>query len=51
MPKTKRGFCKAKDCRKHVTFKVTQFKKGKDRLTAQGLLLFIQNLDLNAFNR
>lgn len=36
MPKAKRAYCKHKDCRKHVTFKVTQYKTGKASLYAQG---------------
>lgn len=36
VPKTKRAYCKHKDCRKHVTFKVTQYKTGKASLYAQG---------------
>jgi large subunit ribosomal protein L44e len=33
-PKTKSTFCQK--CRKHKTHKVSQYKKGKDSLTAQG---------------
>lgn len=36
MPKTKKTYCKSKDCRKHTLHKVTQYKKGKDSLAAQG---------------
>ncbi|KAH7387245.1 hypothetical protein KP509_16G012300 [Ceratopteris richardii] len=30
--KTEKTFYKGKDCRKHILHKVTQYKKGKDRL-------------------
>mmetsp|Transcript_32583 Transcript_32583/g.29441 ORF Transcript_32583/g.29441 Transcript_32583/m.29441 type:complete len:98 (-) Transcript_32583:194-487(-) len=33
-PKAMRTFCKK--CKKHTNHKVTQYKKGKDSLTAQG---------------
>ena len=36
MPKTKRAFCKAKECNKHTPHKVTQYKAGKASLFAQG---------------
>ncbi|KAA3467578.1 60S ribosomal protein L44-like [Gossypium australe] len=36
VPKTKKTCCKSKDCRKHTLHKVTQYKKGKDSLAAQG---------------
>jgi large subunit ribosomal protein L44e len=36
VPKTKKSFCNSKDCRKHTLHKVTQYKKGKDSLYAQG---------------
>eukprot|EP00803_Ostreobium_quekettii_P009712 evm.model.scf_343.2 EVM.evm.TU.scf_343.2 scf_343:3575-5329(-) len=36
VPKLKRAFCKHKDCRKHVAFKVTQYKTGKASLYVQG---------------
>jgi len=36
VPKTKRAYCKHKDCRKHVLYKVTQYKAGKASLYAQG---------------
>merc|ERR1712188_12072 len=36
VPKTKKTFCAGKKCRKHTTHKVTQYKKGKDSLVAQG---------------
>tara|TARA_B110001452_G_scaffold100459_1_gene83333 strand:- start:40 stop:627 length:588 start_codon:yes stop_codon:yes gene_type:complete len=35
-PKTIRTFCKAPKCRKHETFKITQYKAGKASLVAQG---------------
>ena len=38
VPKTKRAYCKHKECRKHVQYKVTQYKAGKARLSAQGAL-------------
>uniref|UniRef100_A0A2K6ETX8 60S ribosomal protein L36a n=1 Tax=Propithecus coquereli TaxID=379532 RepID=A0A2K6ETX8_PROCO len=34
VPKTRRTFCKK--CRKHQPHKMTQYKKGKDSLYAQG---------------
>ncbi|KAJ7946687.1 60S ribosomal protein L44 [Quillaja saponaria] len=36
VPKTKKTYCKNKACRKHTLHKVTQYKKGKDSLAAQG---------------
>jgi large subunit ribosomal protein L44e len=36
IPKTRKTYCKGKDCRKHTQHKVTQYKKGKDSLFAQG---------------
>merc|ERR1712221_24979 len=36
VPKTRKTFCKGKNCRKHTMHKVTQYKKGKDSLAAQG---------------
>ncbi|KAE9391113.1 hypothetical protein BT96DRAFT_1062205 [Gymnopus androsaceus JB14] len=36
VPKTRRTYCKGKTCRKHTAHKVTQYKKGKDSLFAQG---------------
>lgn len=35
-PRTRRTYCKGKACRKHTPHKVTQYKKGKDSLAAQG---------------
>jgi len=35
-PKTRRTYCKGKDCRKHTQHKVTQYKAGKASLFAQG---------------
>jgi ribosomal protein L44E len=35
-PKTRRTYCKGRECRKHQPHKVTQYKKGKDSLMAQG---------------
>lgn len=34
MPKTKKSFCKK--CKKHTPHKVTQYKKGKESVFAQG---------------
>ena len=34
--RTRRTYCKGKECRKHTPHKVTQYKKGKDSLAAQG---------------
>jgi large subunit ribosomal protein L44e len=39
VPKTKRAFCKGKECKKHQVHKVTQYKTGKASLYAQGALL------------
>jgi len=36
VPKTRRTFCKGKKCKKHTLHKVTQYKKGKDSIYAQG---------------
>ncbi|WOO84755.1 60S ribosomal protein L44 [Vanrija pseudolonga] len=36
IPKTRRTFCKSKTCKKHTPHKVTQYKKGKDSIFAQG---------------
>ncbi|KAJ5888751.1 Ribosomal protein L44e [Penicillium taxi] len=36
IPKTRRTYCKSKDCHKHQTHKVTQYKAGKASLFAQG---------------
>jgi len=36
IPKTRRTYCKGKVCKKHTPHKVTQYKKGKDSLAAQG---------------
>ncbi|KAG4303697.1 hypothetical protein PCK1_000215 [Pneumocystis canis] len=36
IPKLRRTFCKGKECRRHTQHKVTQYKKGKDSLYAQG---------------
>lgn len=38
VPKTKKAFCKNKECRKHTVHKVTQYKSGKASLYAQGTL-------------
>lgn len=34
--RTRRTYCKNKVCKKHTPHKVTQYKKGKDSLSAQG---------------
>ena len=34
VPKTRRTYCKGKDCRKHTQHKVTQYKAGKVQRTA-----------------
>ncbi|WVR04851.1 60S ribosomal protein L44 [Kwoniella sp. DSM 27419] len=34
--RTRRTYCKGKACKKHTPHKVTQYKKGKDSLAAQG---------------
>lgn len=39
VPKTRRTYCKK--CKKHQPHKVTQYKKGKDSLYAQGELSII----------
>jgi hypothetical protein len=39
VPKSKRAFCAAKQCRKHTVHKVTQYKTGKASLYAQGKLI------------
>lgn len=39
VPKTKRAFCKDKNCKKHTVHKVTQYKTGKASLYAQGEFL------------
>merc|ERR1712054_568444 len=36
IPKTKKAYCKAKECKKHTVHKVTQYKAGKASLYAQG---------------
>ncbi|GAB1725080.1 hypothetical protein NU195Hw_g6802t1 [Hortaea werneckii] len=36
VPKTRRTYCKGKDCKKHTQHKVTQYKAGKASLFAQG---------------
>merc|ERR1711965_349926 len=36
VPKVKKTFCAAKDCKKHTIHKVTQYKAGKASLYAQG---------------
>ena len=37
IPKTRRTYCKGKDCKKHTQHKVTQYKAGKVRYTKQKL--------------
>merc|ERR1711904_46152 len=36
VPKTRRTYCKGRDCKKHTLHKVTQYKAGKASLFAQG---------------
>merc|ERR1711890_76440 len=36
VPKTRRTYCKGKQCRKHTPHKVTQYKTGKASLFARG---------------
>ncbi|KAL2788686.1 zinc-binding ribosomal protein [Aspergillus keveii] len=36
VPKTRRTYCKGKECHKHTQHKVTQYKAGKASLFAQG---------------
>ncbi|KZZ88136.1 Ribosomal protein L44e [Ascosphaera apis ARSEF 7405] len=36
IPKTRRTYCKGKECKKHTQHKVTQYKAGKSSLFAQG---------------
>ena len=36
VPKTRKTYCKGKQCRKHTQHKVTQYKAGKASLYAQG---------------
>ncbi|XP_067946010.1 uncharacterized protein [Watersipora subatra] len=36
VPKSRKTFCKGRKCKKHTVHKVTQYKKGKDSLYAQG---------------
>ncbi|RUP43385.1 zinc-binding ribosomal protein [Jimgerdemannia flammicorona] len=36
IPKTRNTFCKGKTCKKHTPHKVSQYKKGKDSIFAQG---------------
>ena len=41
IPKQRRTYCRK--CNKHTIHKVTQYKKGKDSLTAQGKGRFLMN--------
>lgn len=36
VPKSRKALCISKECKKHRLHKVTQYKKGKDSLYAQG---------------
>ncbi|XP_060558796.1 uncharacterized protein LOC132719073 [Ruditapes philippinarum] len=36
VPKQRKTFCKGKKCKKHTLHKITQYKKGRDSLFAQG---------------
>lgn len=40
--------CKGKACKKHTPHKVTQYKKGKDSLSAQGKRRYDRELDFQA---
>ncbi|XP_006343505.1 60S ribosomal protein L44-like, partial [Solanum tuberosum] len=35
VPKTKKTYCKSKECKNHTLHKVIQYKKGKDSLASQ----------------
>src|SRR6266496_4118232 len=41
VPKTRRTYCKGKNCRKHTVHKVTQYKTGKASVFAQVTTLFL----------
>ena len=45
-PKTTRTFCKSPKCRKHETFKITQYKAGKASIVAQGAPNFLEPVPL-----
>ncbi|MDJ8948222.1 eL42 family ribosomal protein, partial [Clostridium perfringens] len=36
VPKARKTYCKGRKCHKHTLHKVTQYKKGKDSICAQG---------------
>ena len=36
IPKTKNTFCPSQKCRRHTPHKISQYKKGKDSINAQG---------------
>ena len=36
VPKTRRTYCKSKQCRKHTQHKVTQYKAGKVNISLSG---------------
>ncbi|CAB4374904.1 60S ribosomal protein L44 [Rhizophagus irregularis] len=36
VPKTRNTYCKGRNCKRHRPHKVSQYKKGKDSLYAQG---------------
>ena len=40
IPKQMKTFCPGFKCKKHTLHKVSQYKKGKDSVSAQGLLFF-----------
>ena len=54
VPKVRNTFCKGLKCRKHTQHKVTQYKKGKDSVFAQGALinqLINQSIRINSGKR
>lgn len=53
IPKTRNTFCKSAKCKKHTLHKVTQYKKGKDSLYAQGKRRYDRKqsgMKMNSFN-
>ena len=40
IPKQMKTFCPGSKCKKHTLHKVSQYKKGKDSVSAQGLFFF-----------
>ncbi|KAJ8554145.1 hypothetical protein K7X08_024823 [Anisodus acutangulus] len=45
VPKTKKTYCKSKECKKHTLHKVTKYKKDKDILAAQGKRIYDQGMN------